>query len=99
VRDCHDTRPRNIDAYSYEALAADVLELARVLGFERFHLVGHDWGAGAGWATLAVRPEPVRSWTALSVPHYLAFARAVRDDPDEEFYRGGNASGRRFSRH
>jgi pimeloyl-ACP methyl ester carboxylesterase len=81
-------RPRQTDAYRYEDLAADVLELARVLGFERFHLVGHDWGAAAGWATLAVRPDPVRSWTALSVPHYLAFARAVRDDPDEELYRG-----------
>jgi pimeloyl-ACP methyl ester carboxylesterase len=65
-----------------------VLELARALGFERFHLVGHDWGAGAGWAALAVRPDPVRSRTALSLPRYLAFARALRDDPDEEFYRG-----------
>jgi pimeloyl-ACP methyl ester carboxylesterase len=81
-------RPQGLDAYRYEDLAAYVLELARVLGFERFHLVGHDWGAGAGWATLAASPEPVQSWTALSVPHYLAFARAVRDDPDEEFYRG-----------
>jgi pimeloyl-ACP methyl ester carboxylesterase len=81
-------RPREIGAYRYEDLAGDVLALARALGFERFHLVGHDWGAGAGWAVLAVRPEPVRSWTALSVPHYLAFARAVRDDPDEDLYRG-----------
>jgi pimeloyl-ACP methyl ester carboxylesterase len=81
-------RPQETDAYRYADLAADVLELARVLGFERFHLVGHDWGAGAGWAALAVQPDRVRSWTALSVPHYLAFARAVRDDPDEQLYRG-----------
>jgi pimeloyl-ACP methyl ester carboxylesterase len=81
-------RPQEADAYRYADLAADVLELARVLGFQRFHLVGHDWGAAAGWAALAVRPDPVRSWTALPVPHYLAFARAVRDDPDEELYRG-----------
>jgi pimeloyl-ACP methyl ester carboxylesterase len=81
-------RPQETDAYRYADLAADVLELARVLGFDRFHLVGHDWGAAAGWAALAVRPDRVRSWTALSVPHYLAFAQAVRDDPDEELYRG-----------
>ena len=46
-------RPQETDAYRYADLATDVLELARVLGFERFHLVGHDWGAGAGWAALA----------------------------------------------
>jgi pimeloyl-ACP methyl ester carboxylesterase len=45
-------RPQEADAYRYADLAADVLELARVLGFQRFHLVGHDWGAAAGWAVL-----------------------------------------------
>jgi pimeloyl-ACP methyl ester carboxylesterase len=80
-------RPQEAGAYRYEDIAADALGLAQALGFERFHLIGHDWGAIAGWAALTLRPGPVASWTALSVPHYLAFARAVRDDPDEGAYR------------
>ena len=37
------------------------------------HLVGHDWGANSGWLVAAHRPELVRTWTALSVPHPAAF--------------------------
>ena len=42
------------------------------------HLVGHDWGAAVGWAVTMRRPDLVRSWTAVSVPHPAAFARAMK---------------------
>ena len=79
-------RPAEVDAYRYEELAADVLAFGRELG-ERFHLVGHDWGAIMGWVTLATDPSPVASWVAISIPHYAAWARSVYDDPAMEFYR------------
>jgi pimeloyl-ACP methyl ester carboxylesterase len=41
------------------------------------HLVGHDWGAAVGWAVAAFRPDLVRSWTAFSVPHTAAYAKAL----------------------
>jgi pimeloyl-ACP methyl ester carboxylesterase len=81
-------RPADVNAYRYEDFGGDVGAIARAAGFERFHLVGHDWGAGAGWCALAIDPAPVASWTAMSVPHIAAFATAVRDDPDQEPYRG-----------
>src|ERR1700689_125456 len=34
--------------YSFRAMAADQLGLMRSLGFERFHMVGHDRGGGTG---------------------------------------------------
>jgi pimeloyl-ACP methyl ester carboxylesterase len=79
-------RPTEVDAYRYEELAADVLAFGRELG-ERFHLVGHDWGSIAGWLTLATDPSPIASWTAISIPHYTAWARSVYEDPAMEFYR------------
>ena len=79
-------RPLAVDAYRYEELAADVLAFGATLG-ERFHLVGHDWGALVGWATLATDPSPIASYTALSCAHYGGFARAVYEDPEEQFYR------------
>ena len=81
-------RPDDVEDYSYRNLVSDVFALADAAGFDRFHLVGHDWGALVGWACVSV-PEAARvaSWTALSVPHTQAFARAVRDDPEEEPYR------------
>lgn len=81
-------RPNDVEDYRYELLAADVHALAAAVGFERYHLVGHDWGALAGWAALALDAAPVASWTAMSVPHYAGFASAVYDDPEEETYRG-----------
>jgi len=51
------------------ALARDVLALADALGIERFHVVGHDWGARAGYAAAALAPQRLRSLTALAVAY------------------------------
>jgi pimeloyl-ACP methyl ester carboxylesterase len=80
-------RPDDVESYSYRNLASDVFALADAAGFERFHLIGHDWGALVGWAALGVDEKRIASYTSLSIPHALAFARAVYDDPEEEPYR------------
>jgi pimeloyl-ACP methyl ester carboxylesterase len=81
-------RPPEVDAYHYEELVSDVHAIGDAAGFDRYHLIGHDWGAIVGWAVVCSGAPRVASWTALSVPHYRSFAEAVRDDPEEEFYRG-----------
>ena len=81
-------RPGAVEAYSYEDLAGDVLAIAAASGFDRYHVIAHDWGAGVAWAALSVDANPIASYVAMSIPHYLAFARAVWEDPDEELYRG-----------
>lgn len=73
-------RPAEIEAYAYRYLAEDVVALAHALGHAQFDLVGHDWGAIVGWSVLASRPDVVRTWTSLSIPHYAAFAQAVLED-------------------
>jgi pimeloyl-ACP methyl ester carboxylesterase len=37
-------RPVAVDAYDIACLTRDVAEIAKAVGFERFHLIGHDWG-------------------------------------------------------
>jgi pimeloyl-ACP methyl ester carboxylesterase len=49
------------------ALARDVLELADALEIERFHLIGHDWGARAGYGAALLASRRLRSLTALGV--------------------------------
>jgi pimeloyl-ACP methyl ester carboxylesterase len=63
--------------YRPSELAGDVLALGDAAEAERFHLVGHDWGAGIGWYIAARHPERLHSWSALSVPHTQAFLRAM----------------------
>jgi len=67
--------PRRRD-YTMDRLEADVVGLIESIG-RPVHLVGHDWGASSGWLVAAHRPELVRTWTAVSVPHPAAFRRAM----------------------
>lgn len=80
-------RPAEVAAYRHEELTADVVALADALGFDRFHLVAHDWGAAIAWLVAIEAPSRLASLTALSIPHYHAFAEATWTDPDVEDYR------------
>jgi pimeloyl-ACP methyl ester carboxylesterase len=70
-------RPRRRRDYRMSQLVGDVVALIDEVG-EPVHLVGHDWGAAVGWAVAMRRPDLVLSWTAVSVPHPAAFARAMK---------------------
>ncbi len=81
-------RPADVAAYSHAELGGDIFRLATAAGFERFHLIGHDWGAGAGWCALALPSAPrIASFASLSIPHGKAFAQATWEDPEQEQYR------------
>ncbi|MGB2711833.1 MAG: alpha/beta hydrolase [Conexibacter sp.] len=55
--------------YLKQELADDVLALLSELGVERFDLIGHDWGAFAGFLMCAAAPERVGHYVACSIPH------------------------------
>lgn len=73
-------RPAEVDAYGYEEIVADAFAIGSELG-ERFHVIGHDWGANVGWLMLRKDPSRIASFTAISIPHYRVWARLVYDDP------------------
>mgnify|MGYP001812737393 FL=1 len=76
-------QPAETASYATRLLVEDALELARALGHERFHVVGHDWGGQLSWLLAAYHPERIRSLTVLSRPHPAAFAAAFRSDPQQ----------------
>jgi pimeloyl-ACP methyl ester carboxylesterase len=55
--------------YEKESLALDVLALMDALGIARTRLVGHDWGAMAGFLICLRAPERVQRYVALNEPH------------------------------
>ena len=77
-------RPSDAAEYALSDLVSDVLAIADVLNAETFHLIGHDWGAAVGWATVLEHPDRVLSWTALSIAHPQAFSDALQNDPDQQ---------------
>jgi len=82
--------PKGVEAYAMPHLVADVEGLISALGEDQVDLVGHDWGALIGWPFVSRNPKLTRSWTALSVPHPVALARASgldggpNPDPDQQ---------------
>jgi pimeloyl-ACP methyl ester carboxylesterase len=70
-------RPSGRRFYRLPLLAADILALADAAGAERFHVIGHDWGAAVAWELAARHPGRVISLTTLSVPHPRAFAASM----------------------
>jgi pimeloyl-ACP methyl ester carboxylesterase len=69
-------RPNRRRDYRLARLCGDVEALIERIGAP-VHLVGHDWGAVVGWALAARRPELLRTYTAVSVPHPRAFLQAA----------------------
>lgn len=70
-------RPRGRAAYRTSLLAGDVLRYADDAGLDRFHLVGHDWGAVLAWWLAARSPDRLLSMTALAVPHPATLPKAA----------------------
>ncbi|WP_245645964.1 alpha/beta fold hydrolase [Pseudonocardia acaciae] len=77
-------RPSQVADYHLDHAALDVGLIADRLGWDRFDLVGHDWGAAVAWIASARYGSRVRTLTAVSVPHLGAFAEALRTDPAQQ---------------
>jgi pimeloyl-ACP methyl ester carboxylesterase len=77
-------RPTAVEDYAMDELVGDVLAIADALGWPRFHLVGHDWGAAVAWVVAGRHPDRLSSLTTISVPHPKPFGAALRDDEDQQ---------------
>lgn len=77
-------RPKGVEHYQIDSLVQDVLAVANQVGFDTFHLVGHDWGAGVGWKTVMDFPDRIHTWTAMSIPHSGVFFDAALNHPEQQ---------------
>ena len=82
-------RPDGVAEYTLDNLGADVAAMADALGFGKFHLVGHDWGAAVAWYVGVHYRERILTLNPISVPHPDAFARVLRDSGSDQRERSG----------
>ena len=59
--------PHDCAAYSFRAMAGDMLALMQALGHDRFHLVGHDRGARVAHRMALDAPAQVASLTLMDI--------------------------------
>lgn len=77
------SKPEGAASYRLGVVAADVFALASAFGRERFHVVGHDWGAAVAWTMPGLDPNRLTSATMIQAPHPAVWLRAMRDDPEQ----------------
>jgi len=77
-------RPSGSSNYHIELLTKDVIAVADKMGFDNFHLVGHDWGAVVSWKVAMDFPNRLHSLSALSIPHIGVFFDAVVNHPEQQ---------------
>jgi pimeloyl-ACP methyl ester carboxylesterase len=76
-------KPRGVDTYGLDTLAADAISLAALADGRPLHLVGHDWGGLVAWWTALRYPDRVASLTILNAPHPVAFRGYLRTHPSQ----------------
>lgn len=75
-----DKPPRVMD-YAVDKLAGDIAGLIRALGFDKAHVVGHDWGGSVAWHLAITRPKSVDRLAVINCPHPSAFGRVPKENP------------------
>lgn len=73
--------------YSKRTMAQDQTDVMQALGFNRFHLVGHDRGGRVARRLTLDHPERVQSLTVLDiVPAHYLYANVTREFVDTYFH-------------
>jgi pimeloyl-ACP methyl ester carboxylesterase len=76
-------RPVGVEHYDLRNIVRDTVAIADALGAERFHLVGHDYGAVVGWQVAARHGDRLATYTTLSVGHPVAYLEAYATGDQE----------------
>jgi pimeloyl-ACP methyl ester carboxylesterase len=66
-------KPRDLDAYRQDVIAADIHALIQALGYESAYFVGYDSGAVVAWNQAIRYPAAVRGLVSFGVGHPEAY--------------------------
>lgn len=66
-------KPTAVSDYAMPELVKDISGLITALGYDRCHLVGHDWGGGIAWSMAYTHPEQIEKLVILNCPHPQRF--------------------------
>jgi len=78
------SKPAAPDAYKPKLLVEDLVQLIRVLGYERCTIVAHDWGGAVCWNLAAQFPDLIERFVIINSPHPYLFARALSGDSAQQ---------------
>ena len=78
------SRPADVEQYRMKYLVEDIRALVEYLGYKKFILVAHDWGAGVAWPFAIRYPEYLEKLIIINGPHPVIWVRELRDNPAQQ---------------
>jgi len=78
------SKPAEVEQYRIKYLVEDVRALVEYLGYQKFFLVAHDWGAGVAWPFAIRHPNYLEKLIIINGPHPVTFVRELRDNPEQQ---------------
>ena len=76
-------KPEGVNNYQMCTLVDDILGLADSLGYQRFHLAGHDFGAMVSWNLAMRHPDRLKHLVIANVPHPGVMREFLRAHPKQ----------------
>lgn len=70
-------RPKAVEEYATGKIVRDALDLIGVLGLDRVHIVGHDWGAATAYGLSFTGDPRIASLTIANGVHPIPFQREL----------------------
>ena len=71
-------KPDGVASYQMDTLVKDILGLADAMGYERFHIAGHDFGAMVSWNLAMCCPDRIKRMVIANVPHPQVMSSYLR---------------------
>jgi epoxide hydrolase 4 len=72
-----------VSGYDLDTLSTDIRSLIEKLGYDRAHVVGHDWGGVIAWNLAQKFPQSLDRLVVLSAPHPQKFVREMLSNLDQ----------------
>ena len=76
-------KPSGIASYGMDILVNDILGLADGLGYDTFHIAGHDFGAMVCWNMAMSQPQRIERMAIANVPHPTIMGTYLRTHPSQ----------------
>lgn len=74
-------KPEGVEAYRIDVLANDIFGLADALGYQKFCIAGHDWGASVAWWMATRNGSRIERMAILNAPHPAVWMNEMQRDP------------------
>lgn len=73
-------KPEGVKNYRPDKVAGDIINLIKHLGYEKAHIVAHDWGGGIAWNIAQHHPEVIDKLVVLNCPIPAVLGKHLRSN-------------------